>query len=208
MEPLIWLYASRTGSSRNLTLLRAYKWRLLVSATGVWRHEGFPYACDNGAWTYFAKGIPFDHGRYAEFLSVMGANALWVVLPDKVEDAAETARLTDYWLGRGSPHPQQRWLACIQDGAQEADLERIVPYVHGFFLGGSTEYKLSTLAYWGSWCSERGLNYHVGRVNSPKRIKLCIAAGAWSCDGTNATKFSVNIPSLSRAGGLTCATTL
>jgi hypothetical protein len=37
------MYASRTGTRRNLAALRAAGWRLLVSATGVHRHEGFCY---------------------------------------------------------------------------------------------------------------------------------------------------------------------
>lgn len=36
-------YASRTGTRRNLAALRAAGWRLLVSATGVHRDEGFPF---------------------------------------------------------------------------------------------------------------------------------------------------------------------
>ena len=36
-------YASRTGTKRNLDALRAAGWRLLISATGVHRDEGFPF---------------------------------------------------------------------------------------------------------------------------------------------------------------------
>lgn len=42
-------YASRTGTRRNLDALRAAGWRLMVSARGALRTEGFPYALDNGA---------------------------------------------------------------------------------------------------------------------------------------------------------------
>src|SRR3546814_4879783 len=46
-------YASRTGTRRNLDALRDAGWRLMVSARGVLRTEGFPYELDNGAWTSF-----------------------------------------------------------------------------------------------------------------------------------------------------------
>lgn len=41
-------YTSRTGTRSTLRALRADGWHLLVSATGVHRTEGFPYAIDNG----------------------------------------------------------------------------------------------------------------------------------------------------------------
>lgn len=61
-------YASRTGTKRNLAGLRGAGWRLLVSATGILRHEGFQYALDNGAWTAFQKGVPFDEQKFAAAL--------------------------------------------------------------------------------------------------------------------------------------------
>jgi hypothetical protein len=33
-------------------------WRLVVSARGILRAEGFRYAFDNGAWTSFQRGEP------------------------------------------------------------------------------------------------------------------------------------------------------
>jgi hypothetical protein len=43
-QSLIIPYASRTGTRRNLDALRERGWRLLVSASGVLRTEGFRYA--------------------------------------------------------------------------------------------------------------------------------------------------------------------
>lgn len=190
------MYASRTGTRRNLDALRAHGWRLLVSATGVWRNEGFPYAIDNGAWTYFAQGKPFDGGRFMGLVDQMGACADWIVLPDVVGDAVATAALTDEWLGRVAGRPL---LAVIQDGADERSLDRLAGHVRGFFLGGSTEFKVGTVHRWGAYCRERGAYFHVGRVNTERRIKICVAAGADSCDGTSATRFAVNIRRLSRS---------
>lgn len=189
------MYASRTGTGLNLNLMRHGNWRLLVNARGVWRHEGFPYAIDNGAWTSYAAGTPFDEGAFTGVMEKLGAGADWVVLPDVVEDAPATARLTRRWIGRIS-FPK---LAVIQDGACAGELESYLDHVHGYFLGGSTEYKLSTLADWAAWCQEREKYFHVGRVNTYRRLKPCIAAAADSCDGTSATKFAETIPFLTRA---------
>lgn len=57
-------YASRTGTKRNLGALRAHHWGLLVSATGVWRTEGFEiWVAENGQWTERDTPGPFKAER-------------------------------------------------------------------------------------------------------------------------------------------------
>ena len=77
-------YASRTGTRRNLRALRDAGWRLLVSATGVWRTEGMRYAIDNGAWTAHQQGRPFDAGLFRGIVGELADGADWIVLPDIV----------------------------------------------------------------------------------------------------------------------------
>ena len=78
-------YASRTGTRRNLAALRAAGWGLLVSRAGEWRTEGFDrYVLDNGAWSDFQQGRPFDAEAFERLLDRLGGNADWVVLPDIV----------------------------------------------------------------------------------------------------------------------------
>jgi len=190
------LYASRTGTKRNLAEMRRFGWRVLISAAGVWRSEGFPYAIDNGAWTSHQRMEPFDHGRYQTLLSMMGVGADWIVIPDVVGDAHATAIMTDRWVPKVA---SLRALAVIQDGADARDLDRLLGHVHGFFLGGSTEYKLANLDSWARYALERNLYFHVGRVNSARRIQKCKAAGAHSIDGTSASRFSANTAGLTRA---------
>jgi hypothetical protein len=69
------MYASRTGTRRNLAALRAAGWRLLVSATGVHRHEGFPYMLDNGAYTYHQRGVSYDAEPFRRLLATHGSGA-------------------------------------------------------------------------------------------------------------------------------------
>ncbi|MHC5194673.1 hypothetical protein ACYSUW_13060 [Pseudomonas frederiksbergensis] len=49
-------YASRTGTKRNLEAMRQNGWRLLVSAKGVLRTEGFKYVSTMG------RGLPSHRG--------------------------------------------------------------------------------------------------------------------------------------------------
>ena len=78
-------YASRTGTKRNLDALRRRQWRLLISASGVLRDEGFDeIAIDNGAWAAFLKGRPINLERLWECLRLFGKRANWTTLPDIV----------------------------------------------------------------------------------------------------------------------------
>ncbi|MBC8753020.1 hypothetical protein F6X42_44140, partial [Paraburkholderia sp. WC7.3b] len=45
-------------------LHRSPGWRLLVSAKGEHRTEGMRYAIDNGAWTAYQRGEPFDEAAF------------------------------------------------------------------------------------------------------------------------------------------------
>lgn len=187
-------YASRTGTRRNLAALREAGWRLLVSARGVLRTEGFPYALDNGAWTAFQRGEAFDVAAFEKAVGMLGAAADWVVAPDVVADRSASLRLTEEWLPRLDWCP--RVLVAVQDGMTEADVAPWLGPRCGLFLGGSTEWKLARMREWGEVAKRRGCHYHVARVNTRRRIARAHEAGADSIDGTSASRFAVTVPEL------------
>lgn len=113
-------YASRTGTRRNLDVLREHGWRLLVSARGALRSEGFPYALDNGAWSSFQRGEPFDTRAFETAVERMGSGADWIVAPDVVADRDASLALTAEWLPRLSGFPL---LVAVQDGMTVGDVE-------------------------------------------------------------------------------------
>lgn len=189
------MYASRTGTRRNLDALRAAGWRLLVSARGVWRTEGFPYAIDNGAWTAHQKGEPFDVAAFEGLVSELGNGADWIACPDIVAGGLESLDLSVSWLPR---LPGLR-LIPVQDGMALDDVRPLLGASVGLFLGGSTEWKLATMRQWGALARETGCYYHVGRVNTRRRIRMCTEAGADSCDGTSVTRFASTLPLLDAA---------
>ena len=187
-------YASRTGTRKTLDLLRRANWRLLVSAKGVRRHEGFKYACDNGAWSSFLKGEPFDTQAYRTMLNWIPKQTHppdWMAVPDIVEGGLESLKLSEKWMPEVLDKCELG-LLVVQDGMRPEDVRSMVGKRVGIFLGGSTAYKLETLYRWGEFCSGR-CYYHVGRVNTAKRIKMCAEAGADSFDGTSVTRFPSTI---------------
>jgi hypothetical protein len=160
----------------------------MVSAAGVLRHEGFPYALDNGAWSAFQQGRPFDVDQFVKALDLMGVGADFVVVPDSVEDREETLKMAETWLPRLDDYGHRRLLA-VQDGMTG---ECVAPWLGpdvGIFVGGSTGWKERTMAEWGRVARRRGCWLHVGRVNTRRRLALCKFAGADSFDGSGPSKF-------------------
>ena len=175
-------------------------WRLLVSATGVWNTHGFRWALDNGAWTAFNMGVPFDTEKFRGVLDWSREQETppdWIVVPD-VLGSPESVNFSRSWFPLVCEYTSLPLIA-VQDGMGPEDIEEFVSAGAGVFLGGSTEYKLSTLSSWGDYCRERGIYYHVGRVNTQRRIWACAAAGADSFDGTSVAKFPCSLTRLDRA---------
>ena len=186
-------YASRTGTKRNLAALRSAGWRLHVSATGVHRTEGFPYAIDNGAWTAHQQGKPFDEAAFLRVVEKLGANADWIAVPDIVAGGLRSLEFSLSWIPRlrGSC---KLLLLPVQDGMNTRDVGTIIGPELGVFVGGSTDWKLATMHAWcraalgvDAWC-------HIARVNSAKRIRLCQDFRAKAFAGSSVTRFRCDPP--------------
>lgn len=114
------------------------------------------------------------------------SNLLFVVAPDVVGDAQETANLWLQWFPQFEMCNLHPWAAFVgQDG-----MENLEPYeipwdeMAAFFIGGSTAWKLGEHAErFAREAKARGKWVHMGRVNSAKRIRHAIEIGCDSIDG-------------------------
>lgn len=195
-------YASRTGTRRNLDALRRAGWRLMVSAKGPLRPERFRYALDNGAWTAFQRGEPFDVPAFEKAVALLGPGADWIVLPDVVAGGLASLRFSLDWLDTLRNRPAlagARYLLAVQNGMTPRDIAPLAGPEIGIFVGGDTPWKLATMAAWTRLAHERGAICHVGRVNTARRIHLCAAAGADSFDGSGVSRFASTLPPLDLA---------
>jgi len=166
------MYASRTGTKRNLAALRAAGWRLMVSATGAHRTEGFRYALDNGAWTAHQQGLPFDFGAFERVVAGLGAGADFIVAPDIVGAGLASLRLSEEWLPRLDGIGARR-LVAVQDGMRPDDVAPLLGPEIGIAVGGSTAWKLDTMRAWGTLARSACAHLHVLRVNTARRIRMC-----------------------------------
>jgi len=143
---------------------------LLISPDG-WRpvERYFTYALDNGC---FKKWEP---DKFKSMLKKAGLchKPLFVCVPDVVSDAEATMRLWHEWKDK-IDFP----LAFIaQDGMEPQD---VPTSAFCCFVGGSTDWKLDNAYRFKGICQW----FHIGRVNTPDRIRWAEEIGADSIDGT------------------------
>lgn len=160
---------------------------------------GIRHALDNGAWRAFQQNEPFNETGFLRLIDRSAEDADFVVVPDIVAGGMRSLDFSLSWLPRLSQIRTP--LLPVQDGM---DVFTVASVLHeapnlGIFLGGSTEWKLQTMYEWGVLADIMNRHYHVGRVNTARRIRLCEEAGADSFDGTSATMFSCTLPLLESA---------
>jgi len=155
------------------------------------------YALDNGAWGCFQREEPFNSKAFEEMLEWIGSGADWIVVPDIVQGGLQSLRFSEKWLSRVSDFGP--CLLAVQDGMVPDDVRSLVSPSLGVFLGGSTEWKLRTMEKWGELAREKGAWFHVARVNTVRRIRLCQWSKADSFDGSSVSRFSCTLRRLDLA---------
>jgi hypothetical protein len=191
-------YASCTANRRNIATLRAAGWRLFVTPA-VLRKNGLPggmqFAIDNGA---FGEG-GFQEVQFGALVDRLGCAADFVVLPDIVAGGKSSLDLSVSWISR--LRGLKLLLLPIQDGLTARDVGLVLRQnvQVGLFMGGTTAFKLRELYAWGMVAHAWKRYYHVGRVNTARRIRLCEEAGADSFDGSGPSRFSSEVAVLDHA---------
>ncbi len=135
------------------------------------------FGVDNGC---FSKAFsPERFIKYtAKLLNTPSSNLLFVVVPDKVGDAVETTSLFHTWKDKLKGLP----LAYVLQDGIDKDM---LPDVEWYFIGGSTEFKLGSVARdITKYLVSIGKSVHMGRVNSPKRVRIAKEFGCVTVDGT------------------------
>lgn len=192
-------YASNTGTRRNLKALRDNGWRILLTPDNPTPREGLRFAIDNGAYKAWQQKTPFDAAAFEDLVERFGCAADFVVMPDIVAGGSESLAFSVSWLPK--LRGLRRLLLPLQDGMTAHDVGMVLRQnvQVGLFLGGTTEYKLKEMYAWGMVAHAWKRHFHVGRVNTRRRIRLCAEAGADSFDGTSASMYSCTVPMLQAA---------
>lgn len=178
--------------------MRDHGFGLLLTPDAYQHHEGFDIALDNGAYGAWQRGQEWNSEPWLKLLHKHGESCAWAVLPDIVSGGRTSLARSVEWFPRVKDLAPI-WLIAVQDGIDVQDIKPLVGGDVGIFIGGSTEWKESTLPAWGKLAAQTKCYLHVGRVNTNRRIKLCAMAGADSFDGTSASRFAVTVPGIAAA---------
>ena len=143
--------------------------------------DGVRWCADNGV---FGKGFPGEPAWFGWLANLRYDPYLcdFAVAPDVVGDAAATLERSAWWLRRIREIGYPAALAA-QDGLEALD----VPWdeFDVLFIGGSTEWKLSSHARELACAAQvNGKRVHMGRVNSQTRLVLASLIYCDSADGT------------------------
>lgn len=137
---------------------------------------------DNGVFT--GKFSEDDFWKKLDDMLPHRETCLFVVAPDVVGNAIATMDSFRYW---GPRIKAAGWpVAFVAQDGQE--LFEFPPEFDALFVGGSTEWKLSTAADECIIRAQRlGKWVHVGRVNTRRRMRHFQVMGVDSVDGTTVT---------------------
>jgi hypothetical protein len=142
---------------------------------------GQPWAVDNGR---FSRPEQYIDAGYLAWLRTLPYQdrCLFATAPDVVGDAAATLELSLPML----PRIRALGLPAAFVGQDGLTIDT-TPWdaFDALFIGGTTEWKLSEVAYQlAAEAKRRGKWTHMGRVNSWRRFRAAAAAGYDSADGT------------------------
>jgi len=146
------------------------------------------YFLDNGAFGYWIKGKEFNPTPFLNLVEKsLRANkkADFLVLPDLIGRGKESLEFSSKWTeelkGVGIP-----FALALQDGMEEVEVEEfVIAYgVRVLFVGGTTPWKWRTAPRWVKLAERLGIECHIGRVPSAKRVYQARMAGAHSIDTT------------------------
>jgi len=195
-------YVTHSGSNTEISdtkqrLLIEFGWRYFMTPHHHNKTD-IPYALDNGAWEAYQSKQPFREADFMRLVETYWEKADFIIAPDIVQGGLASLELSLSWLPR---LPREK--LCLLSVQDDMTAEDLAPYLKpertGLFLGGSTEWKLATGTYWGEVARKHGVHYHVGRVNTYRRVIWCRGIGANSFDGTSVTRYSKNIHRLDAA---------
>lgn len=129
-------YAAHCGGSiKRINFLRDNQIRCMVTAAD-YRKPYSSFALDNGAWSDYVKGLPFNSDRFLSVLDKVKRDNLkpdFVVLPDIVNGGVRSYDLTKQYMYLCDDFP------CYFPIQPSMTPDMVLPYVDkikGLFMGG------------------------------------------------------------------------
>lgn len=146
-----------------------------------------PCAMDNGAFTCFQKGYPFQSDLFRDNIKhchKLGIPLDFITCPDIVCGGDRSLMYSVDWaLGELITAP--KLALVIQDGMTR---KKVLPHIGRFthlFIGGSVDWKWKNAQEWVQFAHDNGLLCHIGQVGQLKYMLDAYEFGADSIDSTS-----------------------
>ena len=141
---------------------------------------------DNGAWTCYVKGLPFDGDKFLRRLDQMQKTIAekclaCAAVPDIVAGGKRSLDFSLEWIEKLPP--LKRWCLVVQDGMTVEMVEPHLDKFGGLFLGGTDQFK-RTAAIWRELARQHRKWSHYGRCSTIARIRDAIQLGYDSLDSS------------------------
>ena len=150
-----------------------------------------PCALDNGAFTCYKKGYPFQEDVFLETIKKaykLNLTLDFIVCPDIVAGGKESLKFSLEWAKRLKTAPN---LALVlQDGMEERDLDSYtLRFFTHLFIGGSVKWKWDNADKWAKFARDKGKKIHIGQCGKLQYLKKAKVLKVGSVDSTS---FTVN----------------
>lgn len=158
-----------TGDRELLKELRELRWGRMWVDRKPTPYEGEPWGFDNGAFTDWKGGKPFDADRFQRRLEAAYAvgRPYLAVCPDIVAGGKRSLDFSLEWMTRlPSDWP---WYLAVQDGMRFGDLIPAIDEFSGVFLGGTNAFKLQAID-WRRFADHNGKPFHYARAGTLKKL--------------------------------------
>lgn len=155
--------------------------------TSYWPPRRTPWFYDNGAFSDWHAGRPFDAAAFESDLDrireASGYQPDFIVCPDVVAGGRESLAFSLSWLpSLRSRCPGQRLYLAVQNGLEPDDVPPAT--FQGVFVGGTRDWKLDNAQRWIAWAHARALPCHIGRIGTGQRVLWARLIGADSFDSS------------------------
>ena len=184
------VYIARNGNKERMKAIRNSDLLGLMFNIDDHTHYKDPYegihAVDNGAFSAFISGVPWDSATFLNALSKYKTPD-FIVIPDIVAGGKASLRHSRIW--RQYLPDRFTWFLAVQDGLAPTMIpDDLLRKIGGIFVGGSMDWKLRTAEDWINFAHGRGLKAHVGRIGTLQGLLNMQRKQADSVDSSNYTQ--------------------
>lgn len=184
------IYTAITGDPRKIELIKEYGLGIMISShprVSLGKHlKNIPCALDNGAFSAWQHGYPFDEYAFLKTMSGcfrLGLELDFITCPDIVANGTESLKFSREWRKRLNC---QNLALVVQDGMDPYAVVNDNYYrFKTIFIGGTPEWKWHTAPDWICWARKMNMTVHIGRCGTVETLQTARELGADSCDSTN-----------------------